>query len=87
MRQQELQADTTFLIKRNAGVGPNGTINTLSVGVLGTQDGSGGPNNAAAVKNVYLYETFPITPVVGLHVVQIKAGATGERGITLGLSV
>ena len=74
MLPQELQDDKNFLTKRNAGLGPNGSINPLSEGVLGTQDGSGGPNNGVDVNSVYLDNSFPVTPVAGLHVVRINSG-------------
>ena len=63
----------------DADVGPNGTSNPLSAGVLGTQNG-----NDAGVKDkrfVYLNDAFPINPVAGLHVVHIYNGKPGAGAV------
>ena len=70
---QEVLADETYLLQRNAGGGVDGSLNPLSEGIIGIQDGNGGANGDK-LKHVYLDKSFPINPVAGLHVIRIGSG-------------
>ena len=68
---QEIQTDKNFYTKHAASDGLNGTLNVNSTGVVGIQNG--GPS-APELKDIYLDNSFPITPVAGLHVIRITTG-------------
>ena len=68
---QEITSDGEFLAIHDASSTPNGTSNENSTGILGVQTGG---LDEPALKNVYLDNDFPITPVAGLHVIRIKSG-------------
>ena len=68
---QEIRSDGAFLVRHDASNGPNGTSNVNGTGIADIQNGA---LEEPVLENVYLDNTFPITPVAGMHVIRIKRG-------------